>query len=106
MGGLCHHRPDLLVKAVDSSVEAVSAVIDGQLILHSVKGETTVLDAVRAPTDDGIEVCLLRLPLLYSLEAEDDIGDVPILIRDKEGNDLGTVVGDLGSHPLGTREGV
>ena len=89
------HGPCLLVKTMHTAVKRVCAVIDRQLVLLAIQRKTTVLDAVSAATDDGIEIGLFRAPFLFGSETQDDISPFAVLVRHDELGELGSVVRHL-----------
>ena len=87
--------PYLRVESFHAAVQAVRAVVDGQLVGLAVEGELAVFDAVGYASADGVEIGLFGSPLLRCAEAKDDILDFPFAVGDQQFGDLRAEIRDL-----------
>ena len=90
--------PHDLVEAAEAAVEAVGAVVLGQLDGLAVEGEGGVGDAVADAADGGAEVGVLAVLAQVAVEvveAEGHVLDLPVAVRDAEGADGRSVADQL-----------
>ena len=89
-------------------MEAVSEVICWKLDGVTVNDEAALVDAVGIASDGCAEVCLVvfRKVSGYTVKAEDDILKLSVTVRDHEGYNAATEVGDASFHAVSVFESV
>src|SRR6185503_506313 len=87
--------PDTLVDPPVTPVEVVGAVVGGEGILLPLEPELPLGDAIRHPAHHAAEVGGVLEPVLELLEAQHDIGGLPVPVRDLELADDGPPADDL-----------
>ena len=87
-------------------MQAVRAVVDGQLVGLAVEGELAVLDAVGYAATDGVKIGLLGSPLLRCAEAKDDILDFPFAVGNQQFGDLRAEIRDLRFETTAALDGI
>lgn len=77
--------PDPVVEAEGAAVQGVLPVVDGELVLLAVQGETALGDAVAVPPDQGAEVRAAGDVVVEVVEAQRDVGVAAPAVRDLQG---------------------
>ena len=62
-------------------MQAVCAVVHGQLIFLAVQSKLAVFNAIGYTTDHGVEVCFLGAPLVQGIETKHYIGFHALVVR-------------------------
>ena len=87
--------PHLRVQTCRTAVQGVGAIVDGQAVLLSVQLELTLADAVAVATNQGGKVRLGRIHDCVDVVVTlDDVCHLAVLVRNHDGHDGATVVGD------------
>ena len=95
--GLCR-LPQGMVKSDGTAVQAVSVVIDGQLIHRVVEGEASVVDAVAVASDQRSEIPVDVDIVVDVVVAEHHVAHHTIFVRHHERHHAASVIGDAGFH--------
>ena len=65
VSSLSHNLPHAFVEAHYAAVQGIGAVVDGELVLLTIQGETPVFDTVGVAPDDSVEGSLIFLIRRY-----------------------------------------
>ena len=84
IAGLCTNPPNLLIEALRSAVEMVSAIIGPQRVLLPVQSKPAPADAVRVSANDSPYVFVLRQLCLQVIKAKRHVYRLSIPIRNGE----------------------
>ena len=89
-------------------MEAVAEVVLRKIVLHAVNGEAALVDAVCVASDGCAEIALivLRVIVLYIVEAQDHVAPYPVLVFKNYGCDASAEIGDSDFHSVTVSQGV
>jgi hypothetical protein len=75
-------------------------IIGFQLVIHTVKGKTTLIDAVAVATDKGTEVSFIVQITTDGIKAQYNISIDTVFIGHHDGNNTGAVIGHADFHTV------
>ena len=92
---LLHYLPDLGIETLNTAVQTVRTVVNGQMVFYGLstdgwilKTEYSSLDAVRHTSADGVEIGLLRPPFVRGLKTEYDVFHFALAVGYEQFGDL------------------
>lgn len=88
--------PNNLIEALETAVEVVWFVVDGELIVGAIDGKFPAGDAVGVAPYCGTEVIFIIEPLGFIFETEKNVGKFSITIRHGEGTQSCAEIADCG----------
>src|SRR5690606_35325173 len=98
--------PDLPVEALDAAMERIGVVVDGKLVLLAVQCEAAACDAVRIAAGDTAEVGAQGDVVVEVVEAQRDVGEGAVPVRDRDGLEDTAVGQDGDLYSVGVGESI
>ena len=96
---MCHNVPYTFMESGGSSVERIRTIVDGQRIFFSVKNKLSVGNAVAVSSDGRAEAIYRTVDQMFQgVMPLDDVCKTTFLVRGKQRQDGGSVVGDSHFH--------
>src|SRR5204863_4698500 len=96
--------PHNFIEPFDAAVQVIFAVVDGQCVLMTVKGEAAFGDAISVTADNCAEVWAAFQICIKVVKAEHDITELAVAVRNFERGDDAAVVGDLNFSSAAIRQ--
>src|SRR5262249_30699642 len=98
--------PDHFVESLDTAVQMVLAVVDGQFVLHSIERKSPFGDAVGVTARERAEKRMAFQVLIQGIEAEYNVVQLAFAVRSSERNDNAAVGDDPGLDAVRVRQRV
>ncbi len=90
-----------VLETLYSAMQAVSEIVNGQLVFYSVQTEFALIDAITVTADKSTKIGGIVQVILNVVKPQDHIAELTLLIGDHNRNNAGSVIHHTHFHAVG-----